>query len=154
MQWFSYIDKREVLQQEYSKPPILLSPHFWWVVNDHFCSDLLTKGNREVVVLQPVVYPTLAMVGPLTGGAQCRTSNLRNPHVPCHYFCYFDVYFKMAPCHFKDIAYVMSFIISLLSIDPMLHVDFKKWPCHSVTEFRGQGPRWSTCNIFLAMVHL
>ena len=26
------IDKREVLQQEYSKPPILPSPHFRWVV--------------------------------------------------------------------------------------------------------------------------
>ena len=33
MQWFSYLDKREVLQQEYSQPPILPSPHFWWVVN-------------------------------------------------------------------------------------------------------------------------
>ena len=35
--------------------------------------------------------------------------------------------------------YVMSFIISLVSIDPMSHVDFKKWPCRRV-EFRGQGP--------------
>ena len=33
----------------------------------------------------------------------------------------------------------MSFIISLLSIGPMTHVDFKKWPCRCV-EFRGQGP--------------
>ena len=32
MQWFRYLDKREVLQQEYSKPPILPSPHFRWVV--------------------------------------------------------------------------------------------------------------------------
>ena len=30
---FSYIDNREVLQQEYSQPPILPSPHFRWVVN-------------------------------------------------------------------------------------------------------------------------
>ena len=30
---FSYIDKREVLQQEYSQPPILPSPHLRWVVN-------------------------------------------------------------------------------------------------------------------------
>ena len=29
---FSYIDKREVLQQEYSQPTILPSPHFRWVV--------------------------------------------------------------------------------------------------------------------------
>ena len=34
MQWFSYLDKREVLQQEYSQPPILPSPHFRWVVNN------------------------------------------------------------------------------------------------------------------------
>ena len=33
MHWFSYLDKREVLQQEYSQPPILPSPHFRWVVN-------------------------------------------------------------------------------------------------------------------------
>ena len=32
MQWFSYFDEREVLQQEYSKPPILPSPHFRWIV--------------------------------------------------------------------------------------------------------------------------
>ena len=32
----------------------------------------------------------------------------------------------------------MSFKISLLSIGPMSHVDFKKWPCRRV-EFRGQG---------------
>ena len=37
-------------------------------------------------------------VGPLTGGPQCRMSNLRNPHVPFHYFCYFHVNFKMGPC--------------------------------------------------------
>ena len=30
---FSYTDKREVLQQEYSQPPILPFPHFRWVVN-------------------------------------------------------------------------------------------------------------------------
>ena len=29
----SYLAKREVLQQEYSPPPILPSPHFRWVVN-------------------------------------------------------------------------------------------------------------------------
>ena len=32
MQWFSYLDKREVLQQEYSQPPILPPPHYWFVV--------------------------------------------------------------------------------------------------------------------------
>ena len=152
MQRFSYIDKREVLQQEYSKTPILLSPHFWWVVNDHFCSDC----SQEVLVSRSCYnlwYTLHSDGGALDGGAQCRMSNLRNPHVPCHHFCYFHVDFKMAPCQFKDIAYVMSFIISLLLIDPMSHVGFKKWPCHRV-EFRGRGPQWSTCNIFLAMVHL
>ena len=33
MQYFSYTDKREVLHQEYSQPPILPSPHFRWVMN-------------------------------------------------------------------------------------------------------------------------
>ena len=32
-QKFSCFDKREVLQQEYSQPPILLSHQFRWVVN-------------------------------------------------------------------------------------------------------------------------
>ena len=32
MQYFSYLDKREVLQQEYSQPTILPSLHLWWVV--------------------------------------------------------------------------------------------------------------------------
>ena len=32
MQYRSYTDRRGVLQQEYSKPPILLTPHFRWVV--------------------------------------------------------------------------------------------------------------------------
>ena len=35
MQYISYLDEREVLQQEYSQPPILPSPHFQWVVNTH-----------------------------------------------------------------------------------------------------------------------
>ena len=33
VQLFSYFYKREVLQQEYSQPPKLPSPHFRWVVN-------------------------------------------------------------------------------------------------------------------------
>ena len=44
----------------------------------------------------------------------CRMSNFRN-----------------APCH------VTIFIA--MSLSPMSHVDFKKWPCRRV-EFRGQGP--------------
>ena len=33
MQYFLYLDKREILQQEYSQPRILPSPHFRWVEN-------------------------------------------------------------------------------------------------------------------------
>ena len=36
--------------------------------------------------------------GALDGGSLCRMSNLRNVHVPCHYFCYFHVHFKLAQC--------------------------------------------------------
>ena len=32
---FPYLDKKEVLQQEYSPPSILPSPYFRWVVNVH-----------------------------------------------------------------------------------------------------------------------
>ena len=41
MQWFSYHDKREVLQQEYSQLLILPSPHFRWVVKTNLPSVLL-----------------------------------------------------------------------------------------------------------------
>ena len=34
-------------------------------------------------------------MGPLTGGPQCRMSNLRNDNVPCHYFCNVHVNFKI-----------------------------------------------------------
>ena len=38
---FSYIDKREVLQQEYSQPGIVPSPHFRWVVmGNSYTSDV------------------------------------------------------------------------------------------------------------------
>ena len=33
MHHFSYLDKRKVVQQEYSQPPMLPSPYFRWVVN-------------------------------------------------------------------------------------------------------------------------
>ena len=39
---------------------------------------------------------------------------------------------------FKERAYVMSFMISLLSIGLMSYVDFKNWPCRRV-EFKSQG---------------
>ena len=34
-------------------------------------------------------------VGPLTGGPQCRVSNLRNGNVPCRYLCISHVDFKI-----------------------------------------------------------
>ena len=48
MQWFSHVDKREVLQQEYSQPPILPSPHFRWVVNSTFSSAQLSPTEGLV----------------------------------------------------------------------------------------------------------
>ena len=45
MQLFSYFDKREVLQQEYSQRPILPSPHFRWVVNNKWTLFLCFPMN-------------------------------------------------------------------------------------------------------------
>ena len=45
MQCFPYLDKREVLQQNYSQLIILPSPHFQWVVTGH---DIL-EGSTLVV---------------------------------------------------------------------------------------------------------
>ena len=61
MQLFSYLDEREVLQQEYSPPPILPSPHFHWVVNwcflkMHGVSSTYNKRNNWC-------YPTCKMHG-------------------------------------------------------------------------------------------
>ena len=39
MQQFLYLDKREVLQQEYPQPLILPSSHFRWVVKLHYWRD-------------------------------------------------------------------------------------------------------------------
>ena len=41
-----FLDKREVLQQEYSQLPILPSPHFLWVVNP----------NRTMLVSTVPIY--------------------------------------------------------------------------------------------------
>ena len=41
MQWFSYLDKREVLQWEYSQPQILPSPHFWRVVKHNYLTHMM-----------------------------------------------------------------------------------------------------------------
>ena len=43
MQWFLYLDKEEVLQQEYPQPPLLPSPHFRWVVNRSPLSGIMQE---------------------------------------------------------------------------------------------------------------
>ena len=54
MQWFSYLDKREVLQQEYFQLPILPSPHFRWVVKlilSYYhvrCMQLICKYYQKI----------------------------------------------------------------------------------------------------------
>ena len=55
MQYFSYIDKREVLQQEYFQPPILPSPHFWWVVKYHILEYVITIFHYESMLLRSVM---------------------------------------------------------------------------------------------------
>ena len=51
MQWFSYLDNREVLQKEYSQRPILPSPQFQWVVNIKCsCCDSHTVTVSVIIV--------------------------------------------------------------------------------------------------------
>ena len=54
MQKLLYIDKREALQEEYSQPPILPSPHFLRVVNRKNRTQL-TRGQSLSVVRVRVV---------------------------------------------------------------------------------------------------
>ena len=46
---FFYLDKREVLQREYSQPLILPSPHFRWVVSLVDPTRSLTDPTRSLV---------------------------------------------------------------------------------------------------------
>ena len=54
MRWFSYLDKREVLQQEYSQAPILTPPHFRWVVSlqASCCILFLRRGHVTLLNLR------------------------------------------------------------------------------------------------------
>ena len=62
-------------------------------------------------------------------------SNLRNSRVPCHYFYYFHVDFKMCPCCMSILRNSICHIVY-----DFPHFDFKKWPCRRV-EFRSQGSK-------------
>ena len=78
--------------------------------------------------------------GLFTGGPQCRMSNLRKDHVPCHYFCNSLVIFKYSAVvsQIKGMAHVMS-LIFFPSVAGA-HFDFRKWLCRDV-KFKGQEPR-------------
>ena len=60
MHYFSDFDKREALQQEYSQPSILPSPHFRWVVN--VCTN---RTSLPLLFLSHVILsqPQLLSVG-------------------------------------------------------------------------------------------
>ena len=51
----SYNDKREVLQNEYSQPPILPSPHFRWVVN--ITMPFSTCANEGYIIIDAILFP-------------------------------------------------------------------------------------------------
>ena len=53
MKWLSYLDKREVLQQEYSQPRIPPSPKFWWVVKTCFSLNKELKPKKKRNILTP-----------------------------------------------------------------------------------------------------
>ena len=74
MQKFPYLDKRGVLQQEHSQPPILPSPHFQWVVIHNFiptsivvliigrvCRAMLQLAGWDRVFSTPVAWPVVTM---------------------------------------------------------------------------------------------
>ena len=58
MQWFWYLDKREVLQQEYSKPPIHPSPHFRWVANGTIHAQSCWFGYFHIKVIRTNIRNT------------------------------------------------------------------------------------------------
>ena len=67
------------------------------VESDEICLPLYGTVRHSDTPIRPAII-VHSPLGLLTGGPQCGMSNLRNPHVPCHYFfCYFHVDFKMGP---------------------------------------------------------
>ena len=138
------------MQKEYSGPnPQLPSLQFRLVVNEGMdgvpCHVAISRNgyvpchinNNPMSLLHlsyMCVYKNGGQVIPLTGGPQCHMSNLRNSHVPCHHLLNVHVDSKIGQCRMSilrnSICHVV--IISLLTIGPMSHVDFKKCPCHRV----------------------
>ena len=68
MQHFSHFDKREVLQQEYSQPPILPSPHFRWVVNT-------LSRVHSLHLKETTIQEYLVKYGPLSVSVDATTWN-------------------------------------------------------------------------------
>ena len=81
------------------------------------------------------------MLGPLTGGPQCRMSVLRHGNVLCRYFCKFHVDFRIAKCDLSNLregpCHIGNIFLKLTGF--MSHVDFKKCQCRPA-DFKGQGP--------------
>ena len=81
-------------------------------------------------------------LGALDGRSICHMSNLRNVnlpyhlngHVPCRLY---DA--LMSPVELKKHPMSCPLSFFLMSLGPMSHVKFKKYPCCRV-EYRGQGP--------------
>ena len=60
--------------------------------------------------------------GPLTGGPQCRMSNLRNGHVNCHYFSHFHVDLKKLLCRMSILRNSLCHVDNIFSHVDRLHV--------------------------------
>ena len=66
MQYFLHLDKRKILLQEYSQPPILPSPHCRWVVN----VDLDIRSMSLVInIFVPMLHVPQVKYGLVVG--QC-----------------------------------------------------------------------------------
>ena len=77
---FPYAHKRKVLQQQYSQPPILPSPHFRWVVNILY--DLQLFGRSASVTCQskpPILLTNHAPRGSATPPAGSRRHQSKSP---------------------------------------------------------------------------
>ena len=68
-------------------------------------------------------------------------SVLRNGHVPCHSFCNIHVNFKMIPYPMSTLGNTLCRVKYFFPHVARLHVDFKKWPCHSV-KLMGHEPHY------------